>query len=225
MGVVPDPRSPIDAPPASPGVVPVLHAVVQGAALVAGGVALGHLTRRRGAAVAAGLAVAAVAVPYAAAVSRHDPYPRTVDGARRWLIDATWSAPNTLAGAAFLLHQRRRGNVERPDRSRGSGSLWLERSAVPGFATTIGIVKAGSNDRVDAHEDVHVHQARLLGPAYLPLVALDYVLATLFPFWLLDRRRHGPPIRTVSDYFLRGVYREVWHERWAYAAQPVRPAR
>lgn len=200
-------------------------AVLQGAALVALVAAAGARTRRRGAGVAAAVVGASVAVPYAAAVARHAPYPPTPTGARWWLVDSTWSAPNTLAGAAFLLHQRRRGNVERPDRSRGSGSVWLERSAIPGFATTIGVVKAGSSDRVDAHEDVHVHQARLLGPLYLPLVAADYVLATVLPFWLLQRRRTGPPIRSVRDYFLRGVYREVWHERWAYAARPVRPIR
>lgn len=197
---------------------PRFAAVAQGAVLVAMGSAVGRtLGSRRAGGLAGGALVACVAVPYAVVAARHAPYADDTTGRRCWAVDSTWSAPNTLAGAGFLVTQLARGNTGVPERSRGSGSIWLERPAIPGFATTIGLVKAGSNDRVDAHEDIHVLQARLLGPLYLPLVALDYVLATAFPFWLLGRRSE-PPIRSVRDYFLRGVYREVWHERWAYAA-------
>lgn len=206
------------------------RALAQCVALVALGAATGATAANRrprlralGGVVGAAL-TASVALPYAGAVARNEPYPPGPIGRRWWLLDSTWSAPNTLAGAVFLLHQRRRGNAEVPDRSRGSGSLWLSERAIPGYATTIGIVKAGSNDRVDAHEDVHVQQARLLGPLYLPLVGLDYVLATVLPFWLLDPDARAA-IRRPSDFFIRGVYREVWHERWAYALQPVRTGR
>jgi hypothetical protein len=217
-------HAPPHAPPrhTEPGALDLAAAVAQGALMVAVGAAAGAATRRRGARVVGGAVAALVGGPYAAAVARHAPYERSRRGGVQWLVDSSWSAPNTVAGAVFLAHQRAVGNPELPDRSRGSGSIWLERSAVPGYATTIGIVKAGSSDRVDAHEDVHVLQARLLGPLYLPLVALDYVLATLFPFWLRHRAPPAAPIRSVRDYFHRGVYREVWHERWAYAAAPVR---
>ena len=191
--------------------------------LVALGTLAGTATRRRGGRLVGGALTALVAGPYADAVARHAPYAHTRQVAVRWLVDSTWSAPNTLAGALFLAHQRALDNPERPDRSRSSGSIWLERSAVRGYATTIGIVKAGSSERIDAREDVHVLQARLLGPLYVPLVALDFVLATVFPFWLRHRAPPAAPIRSVRDYFHRGVYREVWHERWAYAAAPVRP--
>lgn len=202
---------------------PRTAAVAQGALLVAFGAAAGRGLSRSWRGGAIGTAVATgLAVPYAAAVARHAPYADDPTGRRRWLVDSTWSALNTLAGAAFLLQQRATGNVGLPERSRGSGSIWLEHQAIPGYATTVGIVKAGTDERLDAHEEVHVLQARLLGPFYLPLVGLDYVLATVLPFWLLGRDDDAAPIRTVRDYFLRGVYREVWHERWAYAA--ARPA-
>ncbi|MBK5222631.1 MAG: glycine zipper family protein [Acidimicrobiia bacterium] len=175
---------------------------------------------RRGAALAASVATVAMA-PYGASVARHRPYTATPAGAWRWFVDSTWSAPNTLAGAVFHHHQWLRGNRGVPARSTGSGTLWLEQPAIAGYATTVGIVKAGSNDRVDAHEDVHVLQARLLGPLYLPLVAAHYAVATVFPYWLLRRSGQRPPMRTVRDYLHEGVYHEVWHERWAYAVAPT----
>lgn len=190
------------------------------AALVVGAVGVAAADRRgRRAGLVAAATTSTVAVPYAAAVARLGPYESSGRGLARWLVDSTWSAPNTLAGAVFYLWERARGNAERPERCCGTGSIWLERPAIAGYATTIGIVKAGSSERIDAHEEVHVRQARLLGPLYLPLVALDFVLATVLPFWLWERDR--PPITGIRDYFHRGVYRAVWHERWAYAVAPT----
>lgn len=162
----------------------------------------------------------AIAVPYAFVVRKHRPYALSLRGVSQWFVDATWSAPNTVAGALFYAVERLRGNGPDQAKSHHSGSIHLTDQAITGYATTVGIVKAGSNDQVDAHENVHVFQARLLGPFYLPLVAANYALATVFPYWLRSYRRTNPPIRDLRTYFHQGVYHATWHERWAYARAP-----
>ena len=77
-------------------------------------------------------------------------------------------------------------------------------------------MKAGCTEHVDAHEMVHVFQARLLGPLYLPSVGLNYAVATVIPFWLLYRDAERWPITGFTSYFLNGVYPNVWNEHWAY---------
>ena len=100
--------------------------------------------------------------------------------------------------------------------------MWITEGALPGYATTIGIVKAGATDAVDAHEMVHVLQARLFGPLYLPTVGVNYVLATVAPYWLLYRDGDRWPVTDVRTYFLNGVYPHVWNEHWAYRATDPR---
>lgn len=166
----------------------------------------------------------AVAVPFARAVVVGAPYGGTRRNIWRLVVDATWSAPNTWLGAAFYTGHRLWGNPHQPDRSTGTGSIWLTRGFIPCgvgpdgrrryYATTIGQVKAGSNDRVDPHEQFHVFQARLLGPFYVPAVLVNYVVATVVPYWLPVRSRR--PIRGMSSYFTDGVYPHVWNEWWAY---------
>ena len=164
------------------------------------------------------------AVALAVATGSSRPYDRSaLRGWLRYLVDCTWSLPNTLAGALFLtvnlaVHNR----VER-DRSRGSGCIHLVRGIIPGFATTIGTVVAGAGPRIERHERLHVTQARAFGPLYLPLVAANYVVATVLPYWLLYHDRRNRPIRSVRDYFMRGVYPHTWHEQWAYAVEGTPP--
>src|SRR5688572_27493250 len=107
-------------------VLAALQAVLVVAAIGLG--AAGRCGRRAG--LAAAVATSTVAVPYASAVARLGPYDGSGRGLARWLVDSTWSAPNTLAGAAFYLWQRAKGNVERPDRGWGRGSIWLEQPAI-----------------------------------------------------------------------------------------------
>jgi hypothetical protein len=137
-------------------------------------------------------------------------------------VDLTWSALNTWAGALYLAGHLAVGHRLDDARSRGTGSLWVVEGTFPGYATTIGIVKAGATEAVDAHEMVHVFQGRLLGPLYLPSVGLNYVLATVVPYWLPYHDRSRWPITGIATYFLNGVYPNVWNEAWAYRATDPR---
>ncbi|ONI80595.1 hypothetical protein ALI22I_45850 [Saccharothrix sp. ALI-22-I] len=151
-------------------------------------------------------------------------YPR---GRRGWVlgvVDATWSLPNTVAGAVFLAYALARGNRVDPAFSRHRGTLGLRDGVIKGFATTIGPVQAGIAMGVDDHEAVHVFQARLFGPLYLPLVAANWVVATVLPYWLLYHDRAAAPIDGVPAYFRRGVYPHCWHEEWAYRRQGAPPS-
>ncbi len=188
---------------------------VQGMATAGVGAVMGFLAAGRVGAAVGGALSGVVAIPFGRAVARGQPY-QGPGGLRRCIVDATWSALNTWAGALFYGILRLRGNPLDVDRTRGRGSIWLVHGVVPQYATTIGMVKAGSNERIDRHEEIHVLQARLLGPLYLPLVAINYVIATLVPYWLLFSDRASYSVDSVAAYFERGVYPHVWHELWAY---------
>jgi hypothetical protein len=194
---------------------------VLGLAVVACGAVLGALPAGVVGAVIGASVSLLFAVPFALAVARGEPY-RGSRGVVLLAIDATWSVPNTWAGALYYGVNVLRGNHHDVDRTRGAGSIWLVDGVFPGFATTIGTVKAGSSDRIDRHEELHVFQARLLGPLYLPLVGMNYVVATVVPYWLLFPRSSRRAVTGLSSYFLNGVYPHVWNELWAYRA--TRPA-
>ncbi|MFP3907786.1 MAG: glycine zipper family protein [Acidimicrobiales bacterium] len=200
---------------------------MQAVGVTAVGAVLGWLVGGTVAALVLGGVSLVFAVAFGLAVARGEPYRGSSLGAWRAVIDATWSALNTWAGAIYYATHRVFGNPHDPQRSRGTGSIWLERGFIPHgrdpvtgqrtwYATTIGTVKAGSYPAVDPHEQFHVFQARLLGPFYLPLVAINYVVATIIPYWLVvpsDKRR---PVTGVFTYFTHGVYPHVWNEAWAY---------
>jgi hypothetical protein len=149
----------------------------------------------------------------------------TARGAAEFLVDHTWSLPNTVLGSLFLSVNLLRGNRLDREQSRHAGCVILTRGALPGYATTVGTVQAGTTAAIRAHEDLHVGQARLFGPLYLPLVALHYVVATVIPYWLIRHDRQAAPIDSVGAYFIRGVYRNVWHEWWAFRSAPAAPRR
>ncbi len=205
----------------APTLGPAVLAAGQGAAFAAIGAAIGASARRRGGAALGAAVAAAATAPYVSAVRRHRPYSFDAPGLARWVIDSTWSAPNTFAGALFFLHQRARGNTVRPDRTTGTGTIDLERAAIRGYATTVGTVISGSRPRLDAHERVHVTQERLFGPLYGPLVALDYARLILVPTWWRRHDHAATPIVDPRTYLQRGVYPRVWHERWAYSVAPA----
>jgi len=196
-------------------------AVVQGVVVVLVGALLGSVFGVVGAVVGAVISLP-FALAYAIGVGRGCPYADGRRGARRCLVDATWSGLNTWAGAVYYGAHRFRRNTLEPERSRGTGALWLTNGFTPKYATTIGTVKAGSNDRRDRHEQVHVLQARLFGPFYLPLIGLNYVVATVVPYWLLFRgASRRKPITGFRSYFEDGVYPNTWHELWAYKVTRV----
>lgn len=191
---------------------------VQGVAVTAVGAGLGFGIGRRLGAVAGGVLSGLFAVPFGRAVAECRPYHGSARGVRRCILDATWSSLNTWAGAIYYGLHRMAGNHHDVVRSTGSGSIWLVNGVVPRYATTIGTVKAGSTDAVDRHEEIHVFQARLFGPLYLPLVVLNYVVATVVPYWLLFYDKARYPITGFASYFEHGVYPHVWNELWAYRA-------
>ncbi|NMO23045.1 hypothetical protein HPC49_23560 [Pyxidicoccus fallax] len=150
------------------------------------------------------------------------------------LVDATWSLPNTLFG--FVL-----GNLIYPwfgdlSRSESEGRGWVVYKATgpgTGFGhdvlQTLGTVNLGGAGN---HERVHVLQARILGPLYLPFVALSYVLTfTLQVLWTVtvggllkllgarDTPYFRPPARSAVGGFFGWVYYATPIELWAYSTE------
>lgn len=148
------------------------------------------------------------------------------DDARGWwlmVLDNTWSLPNTCVGSLFLALNLVFGNRVDATMTAGRTTIVLRDGVFGGFATTLGNVEAGSTSAIADHEYIHVLQARIFGPLYVPLVVLNYVVATILPYWLLYHDRVGRPITGVGAYFMRGVYPHVWNEEWAYRVQGAPP--
>lgn len=137
-------------------------------------------------------------------------------GVFAFLVDHSWSLPNTAVGAVFLTLNLLFGNRLDRDHSRHSSCVHLTNGVLPGYLTTVGTVIAGVHPPSHAHEHGHVLQARIFGPLYLPLVAVSYIVVTLLPYWLIFHDRGRYPIRGVGAYFLQGVYPHTWHEEWCY---------
>jgi hypothetical protein len=193
---------------------------VQGVAVTVTGSVLGFLIGGWIGALVAGLLSGMFAVSFGRAVVQGRPYDSGALGVWRCIIDATWSSLNTWAGAIYYGIHRLSGNPHELARSAGRGSIWLKRGVSPRYATTIGTVKAGSDDDIDEHEEIHVMQARIFGPFYLPLVGLNYVIATIIPYWLLFYDKKSHPVTGFTSYFEHGVYPHVWNELWAYSVAP-----
>ena len=143
---------------------------------------------------------------------------------RGWLsfiVDNTWSLLNSFAASIWTATNFIFGNKIDYRRSFHSTALVFKRGLIPGYDTTIGNVIAGSHDDTFEHEMIHVFQARLFGPLYLPTVALNYILFAVVPVWLLWEKKE---IRSFRDY-LEGIYRNVWNEIWAYSATGRHPAK
>ena len=192
-----------------------LPGVVIGISVTATGVVLGLLIGGVVGAVILGVLSLLFAINFGRAVAEGRPYTGAL-GVWRCFLDATWSSLNTWAGAIYYGIHRLTGNTHEVGKSAGKGSIWLTKGVSPAYATTIGTVKAGSNEHIDAHEEIHIFQARLFGPLYLPLVGINYVIATLIPYWLPFRDKTRYPITGFATYFLHGVYPHVWNELWAY---------
>lgn len=126
-----------------------------------------------------------------------------------YLLDMTWSLLNTtasllvwlpacmIAGGAF---------VEPDEKSRRSGTFVYEKNPRGGGydATTIGTVIGGG---WSSHEEVHVWQARVFGPLYMPVYLLSLLLN------LLCRLCTGKTQEIVME-----AYYRVCFEDWAYSA-------
>jgi hypothetical protein len=176
-----------------------------------------------------GLAVGAVigllfGLLYAWAVAAGSVYSRTVTGVLLFLVDHTWSLLNTVAGTIYLAAHLLVGHSLDRAASKDSGRINVTEGMGAGVAMTVGNVVAGANPSIQRHEDVHVMQGRVLGPLYLPLLVLNYIMFTIFPIWLIYHDRANRPINSVGRYFVVGVYAHVIHEEIAYAVQGTPPS-
>ena len=155
--------------------------------------------------------------------------------ARGWLllVDLTWSLPNTLFGLVF-------GNLIYPffgvpSRRQSEGEGWISyRSRGYRFGTevlqTLGTVNLGGRGN---HEMVHVVQARILGPLFLPVqgvnYAVNFLLQVLFTATLgailslagaRDTAYLRPPASSAVSGFWGWIYYATVMELWAYGTEP-----
>lgn len=150
------------------------------------------------------------------------------------IIDHTWALPSTLLGAVF-------GNIVypffgTPSRQLSAGQEWVayKGRGTSGFGVnvlqTIGTVNIGGAGN---HERVHLLQSRILGWAYLPLIAISYVITTLIQcVWSLtiglilrlakvrEVAWFRPPSRSAVGGFWGWIYYATPMELWAYATEP-----
>jgi hypothetical protein len=207
------------------GWVAVCSALVHAVALaLLGGLLAGQVGLWAG--LASGLALGAV---FGATLATARVYPPSARGVGLFLVDHSWSLPNTITGAIFLLGHLAAGHPVDRARSRHSGRLAVSGRVWAGYVTTVGTVVAGLRPSSPAslvrHEDLHVLQARIFGPGYLPFVLAHYLLYTIFPVWWLYHDHQSAPITGPGRYFSSGVYPHIWHEAWAYRRQGRPPRR
>lgn len=149
------------------------------------------------------------------------------------IVDLTWSLPNTVAG--FLL-----GNLVyiffgNPNRSLSENEGWIayKPRGTSGFGVdvlqTIGTVNLGG---AGSHEKVHVLQARIFGPVYIPLVIGNYivtgtiqVLFTITIGWILKlaglrtTAYLRPSASSAVSGFFGWIYCATFIELWAYGTE------
>ncbi|MFL5348210.1 MAG: hypothetical protein ACJ8AT_25740 [Hyalangium sp.] len=148
------------------------------------------------------------------------------------LVDLTWSLPNTVFG--FII-----GNIVyvwfgSPSRTDSDGQGWIVFSPRPGSSfgrkvlQTLGTVNIGGAGQ---HEKMHLLQARIFGPLYLPFVGASYVVTFILQvLWtvtlgailkLLGVRQKAhlePPARSAVGGFFGWIYYATPIELWAYAS-------
>jgi hypothetical protein len=126
-----------------------------------------------------------------------------------YVLDMTWSLLNTTVSLLVWLPACMVGGgafVEPDERSRRSGTfVYAENPRGGGYdATTVGTVIGGG---WSSHEEVHVWQARLFGPLYLPVYVTSLLLNLLFRLCV------GKLENIVEQ-----AYYRVCFEDWAYTA-------
>ena len=150
---------------------------------------------------------------------------RSATGRAAFVLDSSWALLSTAGGVAAHAVGRVRGAPGfSPELSERCNRHVLARGFQPrrGFAITIGNVVNGVGDvhhprrakLVTDHEDVHVWQARLFGPAY-PVLYLGWMVgggAVGAVGWVL-RHRDQPFGRVVEAY----AYYLNPFEWWAYS--------
>jgi hypothetical protein len=157
-----------------------------------------------------------------------------LDTALGWfemIVDLTWSLPNTMFG--FVV-----GNLiyilfGNPSRTDSEGQAWISfqpRSA-SGFGhsvlQTLGTVNLGGAGQ---HERMHLLQARIFGPAYIPMVVAFYTVTSIIQIvWTLtlglllkligvrNKAWFEPPASSAVGGFFGWIYYATPFEFTAYA--------
>jgi RHS repeat-associated protein len=134
-----------------------------------------------------------------------------------FVLDNTWSAPNSFIGSLWASFNIFRSPIDA--QSRNSNALVFSNGVIPGYATTLGNVIAGTNPL--HHELSHVLQARIFGPLFYPSMLVHYGINTIIPYWLAYHNKQYPnkPITSIGEYFTRGVYPHTWAEEWGYSIE------
>ncbi len=149
---------------------------------------------------------------------------RSIRGVGAFVLDSTWASPMTAAGLfANAVGAATRGGFV-AELSRRRNRHVYQRGFQPrrGFAITLGNVVSGAGDTskprrarlVTDHEDVHIWQARWLGPLY-PVVYVGWTVAAAAVgsvAWAARHRREpvGKVVETYA-YYLNPL------EWWAYS--------
>lgn len=156
----------------------------------------------------------------------------TGTGWLKLLIDFTWSLPNTVWG--FFIGNLIFWFFGYPSRALSKGAGWIafKPYGSSGFGHNVlqthGTVNLGGAGQ---HELLHVLQARIFGPLFLPIYAVNYVvnfaiqlLWTITLGWILalakvrDTAYFRPPARSVVSGFFGWIYHSTLFELWAYGA-------
>ena len=160
---------------------------------------------------------------------------RCSTGLAAFVLDSSWALPSTAGAQVTHLIAAATGAHHVADMSIRRNRHVYARGFTPrrGFAVTIGNTISGAGDTaterrrhlVDHHEEVHVWQARLLGPifpvAYLGWIGIAAPLGALA--WLRGRRA-GDQSTTLWSAVDRFAYWNNPFERQAYlrASQATR---
>ena len=148
------------------------------------------------------------------------------------LVDLTWSLPNTVFGAVTGMWLYAIWGS--PNRANSEGRGWISYSprSSTGFGNnvlqTLGTINIGGSGQ---HERMHLLQARIFGPLYLPLFGIFYVITFLIQclFTLVlglilkatgvrTSAHLNPPARSAVPGFFGWIYFATPFEVWAYAS-------
>jgi hypothetical protein len=147
------------------------------------------------------------------------------------IVDLTWSLPNTVFG--FLIGNLTYVWFGNLSRSNSDGQGWIVFMPRPGSSfgrtvlQTLGTVNIGGAGQ---HEKMHLLQARIFGPLYLPFVGASYVITfTLQVLWTItlggilklvgvrQKAYFQPPAHSAVGGFFGWIYYATPIELWAYA--------
>jgi hypothetical protein len=156
------------------------------------------------------------------------------NGAGLLIVDLTWSLSNTIAG--FVVGNLIYMFFGTPSRDQSRDQNWISYKArgKKGFGVdvlqTIGTVNLGGAGN---HEKVHVVQARIFGPFFIPIVLVNYFLTGLVQFLFTvtiggilklagvrDTAYFRPPASSAVKGFFGWIYAATVFELWAYATEP-----